>query len=65
MRGQVLADRLAGTSNSLGLDEVLSGHAIAVRLTVEDGEPTVSVAVPIRRGGVALAILLLSTPAGA
>jgi hypothetical protein len=65
MRGQILADRLAGTSNSLDLDEALRGHAIPVRLTVEDGEPIVSVAVPIRRSGVALAVLLLSTPAGA
>ena len=46
-------------------DAALRGHAIPVRLTVEDGEPIVSVAVPIRRSGVALAVLLLSTPAGA
>ncbi len=65
VRGRVLADRLAGTSNSLNLDEAFDGHAIPVRLTVEDGEPIISVAVPVRHGGVAFAVLLLSTPAGA
>ena len=73
-RARVLAPEgvlLVDTRHRVGRDspsngiwtEAVNGHAATARLMVEDGQLIASVAVPIRRGGVVHAVLLLSTPA--